>query len=66
MVNNITFQELCEKLKDLDEITLIETLNLSSDIIVDKCEDIIEERFEELCKQFEEEKDELDDGDNTI
>jgi len=51
----MTFPELCERLKDLDEITLIEVLGISSTMLVDMYGDIIEERFDILTKMYEEE-----------
>ena len=38
---NRTFSELCEELKRIDEITLLELLEISSEEIVDKFEDKI-------------------------
>lgn len=46
----LTHNEVCEKLKMFDEISLMELLDLSAEDIVDRFEDIIEERrnlFEE-------------------
>ena len=50
----ILFEELKEKLIHFDEITLLELLNISSEDIVDRFEDIIDERYEELLKEIEE------------
>ena len=55
----ITFEEVKERLKRLDEITLLEVLNLNSEVIVDRFEDIIEDNIETLAREFEEEQ-ELD------
>ena len=55
----ITFEEVKERLKRLDEITLLEVLNLNSEVIVDRFEDIIEENIETLAREFEDEQ-ELD------
>ena len=41
-------EELKVKLADLDELTLIEVLGLTSQHIVDLAEEVIEEKFEEL------------------
>ena len=35
----ITFAELCDKLKQLDETTLMEVLQLHSDELVERCKD---------------------------
>lgn len=50
----LTLQELKEKLADeYDEITLLEVLNINSYDLVDAFFDRIEERYEHLCKQIE-------------
>jgi hypothetical protein len=54
MKNSMTFIELCEKLKDVDEVTLMEKLQITSEQIVDKFQDTIEEMFEALVIDFEE------------
>ena len=45
--------ELCEKLKDIDEITLLERLNIDSEELVERFTDKIEDRFETLIKEFD-------------
>jgi hypothetical protein len=45
---NRTFSELCEELKRIDEITLLELLEISSEEIVDKFEDKIEDKLDKL------------------
>lgn len=52
----ILFTELKEKLKQLDEITLMELLNLSSEDLIERFDDIIEERFNLLVEQFSEDE----------
>jgi hypothetical protein len=55
----ITFYELKDKLlqtKDPDE--LVELLDISSEELLDKFEDKIEERRAGLCKEFENEENE--------
>lgn len=42
----LTFEEVKERLKSLDEITLLELLELSSEDLVDRFDDIIEDNFE--------------------
>lgn len=49
---NRTFYELCEDLKKLDEITLMELLNLTSEEIVDAFQDKIEDNFDKLSKEI--------------
>ena len=50
----ITLQELKEKLTKLDEVTLLETLQLTSEDLVNRCGDIIESKYEELIGEFDE------------
>ena len=45
---NRTFSELCEELKRIDETTLLELLEISSEEIVDKFEDKIEDKLDKL------------------
>ena len=52
-VNAITFEELKEALKRLDEVTLLELLGLQSDDLVDRFDDVIEKRQEYLIKELE-------------
>ena len=52
----ITYAELCEKLKSLDETTLMELLELHADDLVERCKDIIEENYDYIIAQFEEEE----------
>lgn len=51
---SLTFYDLCEKLKKVDEVSLLEVLEISSEDLVDKFQDRVEERFEELVGEFEE------------
>ena len=54
----LTLPELCEKLRDIDEITLMERLNISSEDLISRFEDIIEDRFDELEAEFDEPEEE--------
>ncbi len=45
--------ELAEHLKELDEVTLIELLGVDSETIVDRMQDIIEEKYEVLLAAIE-------------
>lgn len=48
----ITLKELSDKLKRVDEISLLEVLDISSEEIVDRFQDFIEERYESLAEDF--------------
>jgi len=54
----LTLPELYELLIDIDEITLLEVLNISSEDIVDRFKDLIDEQADKLEKEFEERIDE--------
>jgi len=56
----LTLNELCERLKHIDEISLMEVLEINSDEIVDRFVDKIEERIDDLQLDFEAELDELE------
>lgn len=60
----ITLSELFDRLKKVDEVSLLEVLNISSEEIVDRFEDYIEDLYEELAEEFEEENDEELQADN--
>ena len=51
----LTFKDVCDKLEKLDEITLLEVLDISSEEIIAKFQDKIDDNFEELLED-------LDDG----
>ena len=55
MPDSITWYDLLEKLRKLDEVTLLEVLDLSSSDIVDRYQDVIELRQDVLFDWFEEE-----------
>ena len=57
----ITLVELKEKLKQLDEVLLCETLDISSEELVEQFTDLIEEKYDELISEFQEETDESSD-----
>ena len=52
-MNNITFEELKEALKRLDEVTLLELLGIQSDDLVERFDDVIEKKQEYLTKELE-------------
>lgn len=49
---NLTLAELKEKLMQFDEIDLIELLDLTSEDILNRFEDVIEDRYETLKKEI--------------
>ncbi len=50
----ITLPELKEKLAQLDEVTVMETLQLTSEDLINRFSDIIESKYEELIGEFDE------------
>lgn len=54
----ITLVELIEKLKQTEETILLELLDVSSEELVDRFSDLIEEKYEQLVVQFEVEEEE--------
>jgi hypothetical protein len=44
----LTFNELLERLRQLDEITLVEELGLTAEDIVDRFSDVIESKQDKL------------------
>jgi hypothetical protein len=52
----LTLIDIEEKLKTIDEISLLEVLDISSEDIVDRFEDRIEERFEQFELEFNEDE----------
>jgi hypothetical protein len=47
------YHELLEHLKKLDEVTLLEILDISSEEIVDRFTDLIEKKIDYLEAEFE-------------
>ena len=45
----LTLEEIKDKLKQLDEVTLLETLGLTSEDLINRCADLIEENLDELA-----------------
>jgi thymidylate kinase len=54
----ITYEELRDRLRGVDEISLLELLDISSEDIVERFQDRIENRIEQLESDFEQESDE--------
>jgi len=50
---NLTFEELKDKLQRVDEVTLLELLDIRSDDIIERFEDFIEDKQEQLLKEIE-------------
>jgi hypothetical protein len=50
----IPLADLIEKLKYVDEISLLEILDISSEDIVDRFSDIIEEKYDLLAPEYDE------------
>ena len=55
---SITFTELKDKLKQIDEISLLEILDVSSEDLVERFSDLIELKYDELIQEFPEETEE--------
>lgn len=51
----LTFQEISDKLKQCDEITLLEILEINSEEIVERFGDKIEENIEKFEEDFDDE-----------
>lgn len=51
----LTLQELINQLRREDEVSLLEILDISSEELVQRFEDLIEEKYEELSEKYEEE-----------
>jgi len=49
----LTLQDIKERLCHYDELTLLEVLNVSSEEIVDRFEDLILEQYETLAEELE-------------
>ncbi len=48
----MTFEELCIKLRDIDEITLMEVLEIRSEDLVERFEDKIEIKISQIKKDL--------------
>ena len=49
----LTLEELKDKLVHVDEVTLVELLDLKSEDIVNRCGDLIEQKYDTLESQFD-------------
>ena len=52
----LTFAEINERLKRLDEVLLLEVLEISAEDLVERFQDIIEDKIEELGQELEDEQ----------
>lgn len=57
---SLTFKEVCEELTRIDETTLLEVLEISSEDIVNKFQDKIEDNLEELSNDLVNDAKQLD------
>jgi hypothetical protein len=48
----MTFYDLCKRLRTLDEITLLEVLEINSEDLVDRFEDLISKKMEMLVEDL--------------
>jgi hypothetical protein len=53
----MTLEEIKEMLIELDEISLLETLNINSEMLVERFSDLIEEKADLLEQDLEEDED---------
>lgn len=53
---NLTYNELLQELKEMDEISLLELLDVNSNDIVDAFDDHIMEMQDELRRKFSDEE----------
>jgi hypothetical protein len=54
---NLTFEEIKERLTKLDEVTLLEVLEISSEDIVERFMDLIELKIDDLEEELSDEED---------
>jgi len=50
---SLTFQDVSDRLKQIDELTLVEMLGITSEDLVDRFSDIIEHKIEILLKEVD-------------
>jgi Mg2+ and Co2+ transporter CorA len=51
-VNELTMQDLLDKLRELDELTILELLDVTSEELVMDLQDRIVEKFDQLVEYF--------------
>lgn len=52
----LTLTDLFEQLKQIDETSLLEVLDISSEDLVERFADLIEDRFDTLIQEFPEDE----------
>ena len=50
---SLTFEDIMDRLKQLDEVTILELLDLKTEDIVERFRDVIEDMVEELEKELQ-------------
>jgi hypothetical protein len=50
---SLTFEDIIDRLKQLDEVTILELLDLKTEDIVDRFRDVIEDAIEEIEKELQ-------------
>jgi len=60
-----TLNDLIEHLKQLDEVTLLEILDINAEQVVDRFQDVIELRYEEINSRVENSPIEEEEGEFT-
>lgn len=52
----LTFEEVKERLTKVDEVSLLEVLNISSEDLVERFQDIIEKKLDDLIEELQDEE----------
>jgi hypothetical protein len=55
MINERTLNELVEHLQQLDEMTILELLDISSEELPNLLIDLVEEKYDQLLEYFDDE-----------
>lgn len=50
----LILSELMERLKREDEVSLLEILNIDSEMIVERFADLVEDRYDRLAEEYDE------------
>ena len=58
MINELTMNELIEKLSQLDELTILELLDVTSEELVEFLSEQIVEKYDQLIEYFGDDNDE--------
>lgn len=53
MINELTMSELIEKLQQVDELTILELLDVTSEELVEFLQDQIVEKYDQLIEYFD-------------